>query len=708
MRISLFSVALFSLAGICSAQPSLPGCEARPEVRQALREKLRSQDLDKLKYVDRVARQHEVLDSLIAKYPLELEPYRRLINFVHYETDDYPALRARYREQAKQHPNDPLASYLAGSVLFHTDTPESIRLVEAAKDQAPDFAWPNLQLADIYSSGKRVDKKKAAQYLAAFFSGCPGSTDRTAHWLLAMVGDSALQARVAADLRKRLTAETDLEELKQYETLWGLEFRTHPPQEHAAVRQQVSEDLKRLEALNSKPDAEWMGLLKKGYKQSGAPEATLTALDDRILKDFPSSDPAYTVAYDRWKKAHKEPEDQKDAKAWAAYNQIHKEALKGWIRDFTEVTDLSRQSWFYEIFNDDTIPEKEGIAMVDHYLKTLLDYERTQSYFYLNAAEYLVVHRWEPKRALELTHKAQPLVAKEIEQDHDDNRAPDKQEDAEKSVVYNQQNVAGLTLRAAKLAGKPADAQALRSWIEGPTPKAKTRVSDYWLNRARLAVLEGRKADGLTYYQLALQTRVSPPTPWRGILEDILTDEARLLWKDMGGTEIAWSVWSNPPAAKPAELAEGRWEKPKKQIPSFELADLSGKTWKLKTLEGKTLLINLWATWCGPCNTELPHFQKLYETVKDRPDFQILTFNLDEDLGLVEPFMKEKGYTFPVLPAFSLVVKLLDGDYGIPQNWVVDPAGTWRWTQLGFDGAPDWIESMIQRLESMKKTEGGL
>jgi len=50
------------------------------------------------------------------------------------------------------------------------------------------------------------------------------------------------------------------------------------------------------------------------------------------------------------------------------------------------------------------------------------------------------------------------------------------------------------------------------------------------------------------------------------------------------------------------------------------------------------------------------------------------------------------------------VMGLLDG-VGIPQNWVVDPQGTWRWTQLGFDGAPDFVEAMIQRLESVRKSE---
>ena len=704
MRTSVLLIAVLAVTEVGFAQPSLPGCESRSEVRQALKEKLSSTDLDKLKYVERVARENEVLDGLIVNYPRELEPYRRLIDSITWvEADRFSTIQARFKDLVSQHPDDPLALYLAGVVLFQTDTPESIRLLEAAKARAPSFAWPNLELATIYMSGNRVDKKKSAEYVASFFSLCPDSGDRTAQRLLARVGDTALQARVASALRTRLAVETDPDRLMDYEALWGLEFRTHPTQEQGAIRQQLIQDLKRIEPLNPKPDVPWLQFLKSAYKQSGASEAAIAAFDDRILKEFPSSEFIPRILDERWEKAHKKPEDPIDP-AWAAYNRAYKEAVKGWIREFPEVSYFSRYSSFTVIFDDDTVSEKEGIAAADHYLKAKAEYDLPVAWDYEMVGSFLVDHKWQAKRALELFHKARPLFAREQEREaRNDNRS----EDDEASAIYQQLDFSGRMLRAARLAGRPSEVQALRSSIEGPPPKLKGAESDYWLNRARLAVLENRKADGLTYYQLALQTRLSPPTPWRGRLEDILGDEARALWKDMGGTEVAWTIWSKAPGAKSRELTEGRWEKPKKAMPSFELADLTGKTWKLKTLEGKSILINVWATWCGPCNAELPHLEKLYESVKDRPDIQILTFNVDEDLGLVEPFMKAKGYKFPVLPASSLVENILDL-VAFPQNWVVDPQGAWRWTQLGFDGAADWVEKTIQRLESVKQTEGSL
>jgi hypothetical protein len=97
----------------------------------------------------------------------------------------------------------------------------------------------------------------------------------------------------------------------------------------------------------------------------------------------------------------------------------------------------------------------------------------------------------------------------------------------------------------------------------------------------------------------------------------------------------------------------------------------------------------------------LPALEKFYQKTKDRKDIQILTFDLDEDLGVLAPFLKEKGYTFPVLPAYSTVVSLLDG-FAIPQTWLVDPHGVWQWKQIGFSGGSeaDFEKEMLQRMSA--------
>src|ERR1700674_2230385 len=170
---------------------------------------------------------------------------------------------------------------------------------------------------------------------------------------------------------------------------------------------------------------------------------------------------------------------------------------------------------------------------------------------------------------------------------------------------------------------------------------------------------------------------------WHGKLYDELGDESRALWKELGGTDTAFEVCSKP-TTKGQEIAEGIWEKPTRQLPEFELVDLAGKTWRLKGRTGRAVLINVWATWCGPCRVELPHIQKLYDKVKDRTDLQVLTLNDDEGSGLVEPFLKENGYTFPVLPAYGLISNMFASSFGIPQTWIIDSQGRWQWTEMGF------------------------
>ncbi|HUO15349.1 MAG TPA: TlpA disulfide reductase family protein [Verrucomicrobiae bacterium] len=701
---ALLATTLFAWPLVAQNLP-LPGCETAPQVNKILDEKLDSKTLDKLKMPERIALERQVLEDLIAHYPRELTPYQTLVNRLSSENrDEAPALRNRMVQMAKDHPEDPLALMLAGWALRGKNTPESLRLLQASIAKAPNFPWPYKELAGDYFSGKIADPAKVRENIEAFFAICPASTDSYAQWLLAK--DPALQPKVAVALRARLEKEMDPKRLRDYEILWGLEFRVRPPTEHDALRAQVTKDLKRLESLNPHGDSEWQAFLINGYKQSGASQETITAMQDTLLREYPHSEEALDIVRSRWDKTHKDPEDQADAAAWTKHEKEYEKALKGWMRDFPDDVDLQRYEWYYAIQGDDTIGERDGIAALDTFLESVQDYEPHSFWLfnYANAAQFLLDHHWQPERALKLTQEARTLDAQAVarEQD-DDNLSDDDVKNRAEEKIWKGQFFVGLELRAARQAGRSDEVMQLRSLIEARPPADKKFQSGYWVNRARFEALQNHTQDALAYYQLALETRTDPPKAIRGRLRDDLTDEARALWKARGGTEEAWAVWSRPPSGSADKPGDGFWEKPTKTIPTFELSDLSGKTWRLKELTGKTVLITVWATWCGPCEAELPHLEKFYEKFKDRSDIQVLTFDIDEDLGLVAPYLKEKGYTFPVLPAYSTVVTLLDG-FAIPQNWLIDPHGMWRWKQVGYGGGSDadFEKEMLTRLESTK------
>ena len=704
--VTVLMAAFFSGTFLSQAQTalSLPGCETAPEVRNILDGKLSYTVLNKMKIPEHLAYERQALEDLIAKYPRELDPYESLASLLRgYAPDEYPALRDQWIKKAKDNPGDPLALLLAGEALIGKDTPEAIRLLESARTQAPGFPWPALQLAEVYSNGKRADKDKLTVNLEAFFAACPASTNSTAQWLLAK--DQPLQPKVAVALRARLEKETDPKRLKDYGTLWGLEFRTRSPNEHDALRAQVAEDLKRLETLNPKGDAEWQAFLIHGYKQSGVSKETITALEDRLIREYPHSYQAYSIVHDRWNTDHKQPEDDTDVVAWAAYRKQFEEALKGWILDLPDDTYMRVDAPLYAIDHDDTIAEKEGVASLDAYVQYASDFQEInfRAWCYQHAAQLLIKRGWQPTRALDLVKQARTLNENERARDQEnDNLSDDDLKRRKERQIQQDQATYGRMLKAARQAGLPEEALKLRAAIEAPLPEPKYQ-SGYWLNRARFEAIQNHTQDALAYYQLALQTRTEAPKINHGELTDDLTDEARALWKAQGGSEAAWAVWSKQPSGGTAQPADGSWEKATKAIPEFELTDLSGRNWQLKELKGKTVLVALWATWCGPCLLELPHLEKFYEKEKNRSDLVVLTFDIDQDLGLVAPFVKKKGYTFPVLPAYSTVASLLGGTQ-IPQIWLVDPQGTWQWKQIGYDAGSDadFEKGMLAQMELLK------
>ena len=107
-----------------------------------------------MKFSDREARRRARYEELIAKYPGEVELYNRLIEDARGDPIWYPALQERFRMKAAQKSDDPSALYVAGLALFATDTPESIRLLEAAKAKAPQFPGRHSCLPGFIQAGR--------------------------------------------------------------------------------------------------------------------------------------------------------------------------------------------------------------------------------------------------------------------------------------------------------------------------------------------------------------------------------------------------------------------------------------------------------------------------------------------------------------------------------------------------------------------------
>jgi thiol-disulfide isomerase/thioredoxin len=132
------------------------------------------------------------------------------------------------------------------------------------------------------------------------------------------------------------------------------------------------------------------------------------------------------------------------------------------------------------------------------------------------------------------------------------------------------------------------------------------------------------------------------------------------------------------------------------------MTDQDGKSWPFDSLKGKTTLINLWYTSCGPCRSEVPYLQKLYGHIKDRRDLQIVTLATDRDASLVKSYLEENKFTFPVLYAWP-VQHLADGIIA-PSSWIVDAGGVFRVENAGFAGdGEQWIQRTLARMESVSK-----
>jgi thiol-disulfide isomerase/thioredoxin len=110
-------------------------------------------------------------------------------------------------------------------------------------------------------------------------------------------------------------------------------------------------------------------------------------------------------------------------------------------------------------------------------------------------------------------------------------------------------------------------------------------------------------------------------------------------------------------------------------VPAFELEDMDGGTYSMESRKGNVVVINFWATWCGPCRFEIPELVELQEEYGPE-GFEVLGISMDEEgFDVIRPFAEEMAINYPIVVDHGSVASQFGGIYGLPTTFIVDRNG---------------------------------
>ena len=130
----------------------------------------------------------------------------------------------------------------------------------------------------------------------------------------------------------------------------------------------------------------------------------------------------------------------------------------------------------------------------------------------------------------------------------------------------------------------------------------------------------------------------------------------------------------------------------------FTVKDMNGKDVRLAEYRGRPLLINFWATWCGPCKVEIPALAELSEKYKDR-DLTVLGISVDDTADDLRKFTSDHRMPYPILMALGHddLLEAYDAQLGVPISVFVKPDGTIVTKQAGGQ-TKAWFEAHVKAL----------
>lgn len=659
---------LCTLAAAALALPAAaehPSCAFTPELRQRLLELDPQNSGCELDTACLEANEQEAR-ALLAKYPGQVWVARLIQQYEERKTiasGKRGALLEPYQAAAAAAPQDPVAQYLWGRQQVANGQPGTGFERALALDPALPIAQLALASSLLNADPAKRDEARAGQLIESFVESCPARTF-DAMQLLMSWPDGKIWLPLMARLRASLPSRPPLERVLSYLVLWGGEFKVKNVAEHEALRAQVVQELKDLEGTGLQKSPLFWEALRLGTEVTGGEPETV---DRRQAEFFPCQDGAVETAQaDLRRKAGLSalpydrvvPTPEQNRQLLEGYKELVARCPKD---------PFIRLEMLYSLSDDPKTSKEELIANAEKAAAAFV--ERRGLTFSprpatLSIAEILVNHQAAPGKAIAILGEA---------------RLDFESFKARRAAISANQPPNPES--AARMKGMIGGTESLFNILEA---------------RARLQLGETAKAAELL--EAAHQLLIDAGTGVSGQA----VQQFGLARKDL--LAAAPTAKAPPELAAPAAAAppEGNWKTVDLPFEGLPLENPKGGVFKVEDLAGKVWLVNLWATWCGPCMVELPHIQKLYEELKDRPDVGILTLNFDFENGKVQPFLDRKGYTFPVLLAGKGLEKYTKE--GIPQNWLVDGQLKVRRKSTGFDPAhPEiFIQQVKEGLDQLK------
>jgi peroxiredoxin len=160
---------------------------------------------------------------------------------------------------------------------------------------------------------------------------------------------------------------------------------------------------------------------------------------------------------------------------------------------------------------------------------------------------------------------------------------------------------------------------------------------------------------------------------------------------------VFWALLSGDKTRDPIE--------PGLVAPGFSLPVLGGEAkLSLESLRGKVVLLNFWATWCKPCEDEMPAMENLYQTLGSQ-DFELVAVSVDDDRGAVEEFTARLGLTFPILLDPQKQAADAYQSYRFPESYLIDREGV---LVARYIGPRDWdAPAYVARIRRLLEMPAG-